>query len=105
MHTGVLHQPRIAWDAATMLVTAANADAELFGWFEAALAAVLGPSGRAQLAVTRDRLLRAERADVRSVEAGMWRVRLEEALRTRPDTAEALRELTLAARVRLAHLN
>ena len=57
---------------------------------------------RRELLATRDELVRSQHDNARNVEAGKWRVRLEDALRTRPDVAEGLRELTLSARSRLA---
>lgn len=104
METGVLHQPRIAWDTATVLVTAAQADDAHFAWFSEELAAVLGPAWRRMLLDTRAHLTAARRPDVRSVEAGKWRFRLEDALRTRPEATEALQGLARSARVRFAHL-
>jgi hypothetical protein len=102
MEAAVLHQPRIAWDTATMLVTASGTDDDSYAWFAGELAAALGPSCLDELAATRDRLLHSERADARSIEAGKWRVRLEDVLRSRPELAEGLQRLALSARARLA---
>ncbi|MEV4411304.1 hypothetical protein [Catellatospora sp. NPDC049609] len=103
METAVLHQPRVAWDTATVLVTAAGADHDSYAWFAAELAAAVGPSCLDDLLATREHLLRSERADARSIEAGKWRVRLEDMLRARPDLSASLHQLSLSARVRLAH--
>ncbi|GAA1640496.1 hypothetical protein ACFQY4_23030 [Catellatospora bangladeshensis] len=104
MEAAVLHQPRIAWDAARMLVTAAEAGGAHFEWFADELAAVLGSAWRQPLEQTRTQLAAAVRPDVRSVEAGKWRFRLEDALRTRPDVSAPMHSLVRSARVRFAHL-
>ena len=100
MEASVLHQPRIAFDAASVLVDVSTADESAFAWYGEHLAALLGPSLRRDLLTTRHELLHAKRDNTRNVEGGKWRVRLEDALRTRPEVAESLRELTLSARSR-----
>ncbi|MET8153963.1 hypothetical protein ACIBSW_22790 [Actinoplanes sp. NPDC049668] len=91
----VVHQPRVAWDAALAFVrAAAGPNAEDFG---ARLESRLGGELHEQFVVTRQRLLLA-RADgdrhTADVEAGRWRVLLEDLLRTRPDLTGAVAELT-----------
>lgn len=76
MPSGVIHQPRVAWDAA-----------------------LLGPEFAAELNLTRVRL--GEDPFTANVEAGKWRVRLEDVLRARPDLAEPLHRLAAEARSRL----
>jgi hypothetical protein len=49
------------------------------------------------LAATRRRVLADERTDIVHVEAGAWRVRLEDLLRVRPDLAEEVAALAASA--------
>lgn len=102
METNVLHQPRVAFDTARILVDISGADDDLFAWYGDQLAVVLGSSFLRDLAATRDQLMSSQRDDIRSVETGRWRVRLEDELRTRPDVAPSLHELTSSANLRLA---
>ncbi len=102
METSVLHQPRVAFDAARILVNVSGAhDDDLYAWYGDQLAAVLGPSYLRQLRATRDELMFSPRADTRNVETGKWRVRLEDVLRTRAEVAEGLQHLTLSTATRL----
>ncbi|MFI5896455.1 hypothetical protein ACIA5D_40785 [Actinoplanes sp. NPDC051513] len=97
MTPSVVHQPRVAWDGARAFVRAAgSAHSEQFA---ARVLARLGSEIYGQFADTRQRLLTAlvETGGDRyasDVEAGKWRVRLEELLRARPELTEALHELT-----------
>jgi len=50
------------------------------------------------LADTRARLASHPRPDIRSVEIGRWRVRIEDLLNRRPDLAAQIADLRLAAR-------
>ncbi|GID93241.1 hypothetical protein ACFQFC_04775 [Amorphoplanes digitatis] len=91
----VVHQPRVAWDAALAFVRAAagpnSAD------FGARLESRLGAELHDQFVVTRQRLLLARGGGDRhtaDVEAGRWRVLLEDLLRVRPDLTGAVVELT-----------
>ncbi|MBV1856223.1 hypothetical protein [Catellatospora tritici] len=101
MRTDVLHQPRIAFDAATVLTDVSTADEALFSGYRDRLAELLGPSYLEDLLATRAGLLAPGGAERCNVEAGRWRVRFEDALRTRSGLAEGLRELTRATRGRL----
>ncbi|MEU7978582.1 hypothetical protein AB0B63_08640 [Micromonospora sp. NPDC049081] len=94
----VLHHPRVAWDMARLIV-ASVPDDELFDWLRAELGELLGPDHAGSLQDTRRRLLPWARTtpEAAAVEAGRWRVRLEDLLRTRPETAEPLRSLTVIA--------
>jgi hypothetical protein len=94
----VLHHPRVAWDMARLIVSAAPDD-RLFDWLCTEVDALLGPEHARALRDTRQRLLPWARTapDTAAVEAGRWRVRLEDLLRTRPETAEPLRSLTVIA--------
>ncbi|MGS2616542.1 hypothetical protein ACVCAH_18735 [Micromonospora sp. LZ34] len=91
----VIHQPRVAWDAARVLVGAVADDAVL-DRLGTGLGELLGPGYEQSLRETRDRLRWNTDGDRLLVEAGLWRVRLEDALRTRPEVAEPIRQLTEA---------
>jgi hypothetical protein len=45
----VIHQPRVAWDTARIVVEAAN-DPEFFGWLSRQLGELFGPAVEADLA-------------------------------------------------------
>ncbi|MEU7961076.1 hypothetical protein [Micromonospora humida] len=94
----VLHHPRVAWDMARLIV-ASVPDDELFDWLRTELGALLGPDHAGSLQDTRQRLQPWARTtpDAAAVEAGRWRVRLEDLLRTRPEIAEPLRSLSVIA--------
>ena len=97
MTATVIHQPRVAWDGACAFVRVAATPAYpvfadyVLGW--------LGAEVHADLEDTRERVFHnlvwndGDRY-VTDVEAGKWRVRLEDLLRTRPDLLEAVRQLT-----------
>jgi hypothetical protein len=99
----VVHQPRVAWEGAQAFVRAAAG--QHCDDFAAHLLARLGSEAYGQFADTRQRLLTAlveTGGDRRTtdVEAGKWRVRLEDLLRTKPELSEAVLELTIEARER-----
>jgi hypothetical protein len=93
----VIHQPRVAWEGARAFVRAAGShQSEAFA---ARVLSRLGSEIYGQFADTRQRLLTAlvETGGDRhagDVEAGKWRVRLEDLLQTRPDLTPAVVELT-----------
>ena len=92
----VIHQPRVAWDGARAFVRAA-AGQDYDGFADEVLGR-LGPEIRDELAGTRDRVLTASiKAPgdryVTDVEAGKWRVKLEDLLRARPDLADEVLRL------------
>lgn len=89
----VIHQPRVAWDLARALVTVAGADEGRYQWFAARIQTLLGPAYRGQLVGTRANLAAAVRDDVRQIEIGQWRTRLEDLLRTRPELTTDLSAL------------
>jgi hypothetical protein len=96
----VIHQPRIAWEGARAFVRAAGSPHSES--FAPRVLSKLGSEVYGQFADTRQRLLTAlvETGGDRyagDVEAGKWRVRLEELLRTRPDLTDSVRELTAEA--------
>ena len=95
--TTVIHQPRVAFDGARAFVQAAGS-AHSEG-FAARVLSRLGSEMYGHFADTRQRLLTAlvETGGDRyaaDVEAGKWRVRLEDLLRTRPELIGPLLELT-----------
>ncbi|XVV14322.1 hypothetical protein ACQP2X_08255 [Actinoplanes sp. CA-131856] len=95
--TMVIHQPRVAWDGARAFVRAAGSpQSEAFA---ARVLRRLGSETYGHFADTRQRLLTAlvETGGDRyaaDVEAGKWRVRLEDLLRTRPDLTDEIVGLT-----------
>ncbi|MFG2056720.1 hypothetical protein ACGFI9_22130 [Micromonospora sp. NPDC048930] len=91
----VIHHPRVAWDTARVIVESAP-DAELFAWVRQELGGLLGSSARDALTATRDRLCRAGDARV-PAETGLWRVRLEDLLRERPELAGQVSSFTAVA--------
>lgn len=91
----VIHHSRVAWDTARLIVGAV-ADEDLFGWLSHEIGDLLGPTTEDALRETRDRVRRAGR-DGALMESGLWRVRLEDTLRDRPEVAEELRSLTTIA--------
>ncbi|MDG4792854.1 hypothetical protein [Micromonospora sp. WMMD1082] len=88
----VIHHPRVAWDAARTLVGAVPDD-ERFTRIAGELGELLGDEMARSLRETRDRLRVAPDDGRDLVEAGVWRVRLEDALRGRPDAVAPLRRL------------
>ncbi|MFF5292717.1 hypothetical protein [Paractinoplanes globisporus] len=96
----VTHQPRVAWDGARAFVRAAGSPHS--EQFAAHVLARLGSEVYGQFADTRQRLLTAlvETGGDRyaaDVEAGKWRVRLEDLLRQHPEFLDPLHELTSEA--------
>ena len=93
----VIHQPRVAWDGACAFVRAAGSPS--YPIFVDYVRQWLGPKLADDLADTRDRLFEnlfrtgGDRY-VADVEAGKWRARLEELLRSHPETMDTVRELT-----------
>jgi hypothetical protein len=100
MTQSVIHQPRIAWDGARAFVRAAGSQQSEN--FASRVLSRLGSDVYGQFADTRQRLLTAlvetggDRY-VSDVEAGKWRVRLEDLLRTHPELTDAVRDLTSEA--------
>ena len=95
--TTVIHQPRVAWDAARAFVRMTA-----YPYYEVYANEVyrrLGPDVCVLLEETRqhvvDNLIRTggDRY-VTDVEAAKWRVRFEDLLRARPDLTDALLDLT-----------
>lgn len=97
MTSSVQHRPRVIWESARAFVRAARGPDFLdFGW---RVRDRLGPEIYNELAATRDRLLAADLRtggdrSASDLEAGRWRVRLEELLQAHPELTGALVELT-----------
>ena len=95
--TQTVHQPRVAWDGARAFVQAAGSPHS--EQFAARVLSRLGSEVYGQFADTRHRLLTAlvETGGDRyasDVEAGKWRVRLEDLLRQNPQLTDAVLDLT-----------
>jgi hypothetical protein len=93
----VIHQPRVAWDGALAVVRAAGS-AHYEGFANQVLTR-LGSASYGDFADTRQRLLTAYVESggdrfVADVEAGKWRVRLEDLLRSHPELTDAVLALT-----------
>jgi hypothetical protein len=97
----VVHYPRLAWDGALIVVRVLESD-RLFGWFSEEFGLLTGPAGRGALVDSWNRLWLAERLDAPQVEAGRWRVRLEELLYARPEVSAPFQQLVGEAAARLA---
>jgi hypothetical protein len=96
----VIRQPRVAWDGACASVRAAGGPA--YPVFAYQVRQWLGPDLADDLADTRDQLfdnLARTGGDrhVADVEAGRWRVRLEDLLRRRPEAVGAVLDLITMA--------
>src|SRR5689334_11366219 len=97
MTQAVIHQPRVAWDGARAFVRAAGSPRG--ERFELLVLDRLGEETHAQFVETRQRVRAAAGGDryTTDVEAGKWRVRLDDLLKTRPDLIPAVLDLTNAA--------
>jgi hypothetical protein len=103
MSQEVIHHPRVAYDAARAIVSVASADdVKLLTWFATRVADVLGPAYRLALMDTRYKLIDPARPETPMVETGVWRVRLEDFLRARPELTEDVHVLSADAATRLA---
>jgi hypothetical protein len=97
MTQSVIHQPRVAWDGACAFVRAAGS--RDYDQFAGQVYQRLGVEIYGELSDTRQRLILAEaetpgdryRADV---EAGKWRVRLQDLMHERPDLIGTIQELS-----------
>jgi hypothetical protein len=99
MTQGILHHQRLAWDCARAFVAVADSDRDYF-WLCHEVRRLLGPDYELALSDARTRLLLAARPDTPQREAGLWRARIEDALRDRPELALALSALMEDARRR-----
>jgi hypothetical protein len=80
------HVPRLAWDGARLLVQSAQSEAT-FRWMADRVFPILPRELFDSYLETRNRLVWRRRDDVESVEAGVWRVRLEDLLIRDPERA------------------
>ena len=93
----VIHRPRVAWDGARAFVRAACSPS--YDGFAVQVHRLLGYEIHAKLDETREHLLAALRTApgdryASDVEAGTWRVRLEDLFRDHPDLVEDVQILT-----------
>jgi len=96
----VIHQPRVAWDGARAFVRAAGSPYS--EGFAAQVRSGLGSEAYDDFAGTRRRLLVALAQTggdryASDLEAGTWRVRLEELLRSHPELTGTVLDLTSQA--------
>lgn len=82
----IIHQPRVAFDGARGFVAGVECD-RIYPWLKRRVGELLGPAYGEALADSRRLVLVPERDDAPLVEAAKWRVRLEDALRCRPELA------------------
>lgn len=93
----ITHQPRVAWDGARAFVRIAQTP--YYDDFAVHVLRRLGPDHYEMLEDTRARVLdnlyrTGGDRYLTDVEAGKWRVRLEDLLRSRPDLTSTVLELT-----------
>jgi hypothetical protein len=100
MNAGIVHHQRLAWDCARAFIAVADSDRDYF-WLCNEVRRLLGPQYEMALSDARIRLMRAARPDTPQIEAGLWRARMEDMLRERPELALALASLMEDARRRV----
>jgi hypothetical protein len=93
----VVHQPRVAWDGARAFIRAAAS--EHYKPFADQVFAKLGQDVFADYEHSRERIFAAltrvpDDRSIIDVEAGKWRVKLEDLLRYHPDLVTEVRALT-----------
>jgi serine/threonine protein kinase len=93
----IVHQPRVALDGAQAFVAATTSAG--YPWLSERVGRQLGGGYRQQLAETRELLL--GRPDAYHLEQGIWRVRLEDLMRHRPELTGDLAALVQETRERL----
>jgi hypothetical protein len=86
------HVPRLAWDTARAIIQA-SADPAASAAFADWLTAHAGPSHGRMLVETHRRLRAGAGFESVAVEAGLWRVRLDDLLHDHPDLTEPLTRL------------
>jgi hypothetical protein len=96
MTPSVIHQPRVAWDGARAFVAAAGSEG--FGPFADLVGKRLDITLYGELAATRERLLTAQIDGITDehaahAEVGVWRARLDDLLRRRPELLHTVRDL------------
>ena len=97
MTQSVIHHPRVAWDGALAFVRAAGSMD--YDRFAGQVYLRLGVEIYGELSDTRQRLILAEAETpgdryIVDVEAGKWRVRLQDLMIERPDLVGAIQELS-----------
>jgi hypothetical protein len=92
----VVHQPRVAWQAARIFVAAAETD--VYYWLSEVIGDYLGVMYELQLAETRMSLRARE---VFFAEMGAWRARLDELLELHPQMTSLVQQLTAETAERL----
>jgi hypothetical protein len=91
MQSVTLHQPRIAWDAALVLIRAVEAGGTTYAECRDRFVRVFGVLVGSEIEATRRRLIDpAAPANRAHVEQGLWRVRLEDYLRWHPELADGV---------------
>jgi hypothetical protein len=101
MQATIQHQQRIAWDAALAVTVAARGDDATFAWCRGRLAAALGSMTAAAFDATRHRLADPSAApNELQIQAGVWRVRLDDALRNNPAVAKDIGNLAVEVAAR-----
>jgi hypothetical protein len=99
MPVKVLHQPRVAWDGAQVLVNACETGFD-FGRLSVRMRELLGPGYEEALWQSQMEVRYSALPQARELEAGKWRVRLEDALRERPELIEVLADTFAEAKAR-----
>jgi hypothetical protein len=97
MTQSVIHHPRVAWDGARAFVRAAGSID--YDRFAGQVYLQLGIEVYGELSDTRRRLILADAETpgdryVADVEAGKWRVRLQDLMIERPDLVGTIQELS-----------
>lgn len=97
MTQSVIHQPRVAWDAARAFVRAAGSMD--YDRFAGRVYQQLGVEIYGELSDTRHRLILADAEmpgdqDSVNTEAGKWRVRLQDLMLQRPDLVGTIQDLS-----------
>jgi hypothetical protein len=97
------HVQRVAWDGARTIVLAC-ADRDWAIWFANWINAQAGPPFGQLVMQCRERLTAGYGYEAAALETGIWRVRLADLMRERPDLIEPLAAIVrdAAARVRSA---
>jgi hypothetical protein len=103
MTRGIVHHQRLAWDCARAFVAAVDSDREYF-WLCREVNRLLGPQYELALSDSPARLFTAIRPDAPQVETGLWRARMEDVLRERPELVLVLSDLAEEARRRVEGL-
>jgi hypothetical protein len=96
-----MHPPRVAWDGAQALISTCELPAD-FRWVSERVGELLGPQYEDALYRSMLHLRAPDREDVREVELGVWRVRIQDALQARPDLMAPLAALVTETKHRLA---